>query len=68
MYLEQTVIAAISTVFALLKENNRVSIIQERKINVLYSCYTRVLTVDFYLFFEELLRRTLTLELFGPCL
>ena len=36
-----------SIVFTLVKESNRVSFIQERKNNVLYSCYTSVLTVDF---------------------
>ena len=56
-YQKQTIIAAMWTVFALLNESNRVSCIQERKNNVLYNCFTRILTVNFY---WKFLQRTFT--------
>ena len=50
-------------VFALLKERNRVSFIQDRKNNVLDRCYKRVLTVDIFGSFEELLPKTKNTDL-----
>ena len=50
-------------VFALLKERNRVSFIQERRNNVLDRCYKRVLTVDIFGSYEELLPKTKNTDL-----
>ena len=54
---------AMLAVFALLKERNRVSFIQDRKNNVLDRCYKRVLTVDIFGSFEELLPKTKNTDL-----
>ena len=53
VYQEQTVNTVMSAVFALLKESNGVSFIQEGKNNVLYSCYTKGFERRFYWKFSK---------------